>query len=302
VVKAPTADELYASAARFAQTALAAHHRGDHQRVALDAGTALEHLTKACLARRSPALLTELKTGPNNWASLVLLCGHPQGRPKQLRTVGLREARERAKTFFTSSASDVDLALLVDLRDGVVHAALDDEVEERLLVAFVQQADATLADMGRPRAAFWGDRLGVVDALLADASDKTMHRVQVKLSNAKVAFSQRVGDMTDEMQRLMTSITPVIDVTEESTPECPACGCKGTARGGLDVDEYFDYSDGEPYGGAWVVFMPASFKCQQCGLRLDTPAEVVAAGLPAKWNHPYLDPSDFYPDDDPDYR
>jgi hypothetical protein len=303
VVRAPTADELYASAARFAQTALEAHHRGDHQRVALDAGTALEHLTKACLSKRSPALLVELKPGESNWQSLALLCGFPEGRPTQLRTVGLRDARKRVKTFFTSSASDADLALLIDLRDGVVHAALDDEVEERLLVAFVQQADATLADMGRPRAAFWGDRLGVVDALLTEASDKTMHRVQVKLSNAKVAFSERFGNMADELRSVITSITPVLDVTEESDPECPACGCKGIARGDLDVDEYVDFSDGEPYGGAWVVFMPASFKCQQCGLRLDTPAEVVAAGMPAKWNHPYLDPSDFYPDDDdPDYR
>jgi hypothetical protein len=34
-----------------------------NQRVAIDAGTALEHLTKACLVSRSPALLTELKPG-----------------------------------------------------------------------------------------------------------------------------------------------------------------------------------------------------------------------------------------------
>jgi hypothetical protein len=57
MVKAPTAEELYASAAKFAQYALDAHHKGDHQRVAMDAGTSLEHLTKACLAKRSPALL-----------------------------------------------------------------------------------------------------------------------------------------------------------------------------------------------------------------------------------------------------
>jgi hypothetical protein len=59
-----------------------------NQRVAIDAGTALEHLTKTCLVSRSPALLTELKPGPNNWASLLLLCGFSEGRPKQLRTVG----------------------------------------------------------------------------------------------------------------------------------------------------------------------------------------------------------------------
>lgn len=53
-------------------------------------------------------------------------------------------------------ASEVDLALLIDLRDGVVHAAVNEEIEERLLVAFVQQADASLADLRRNRADFWG--------------------------------------------------------------------------------------------------------------------------------------------------
>jgi hypothetical protein len=79
--------------------------KGDHQRVAIDAGTALEHLSKACLARRSPALLTELK--PGNWASLALLCGYPEGNPRQLRTVGLREAHERLKIFVSSVASEM---------------------------------------------------------------------------------------------------------------------------------------------------------------------------------------------------
>jgi hypothetical protein len=46
MVTAPTANELYASAAKFAQSALEAHHKGEHQRVAIDAGTALTTLAK----------------------------------------------------------------------------------------------------------------------------------------------------------------------------------------------------------------------------------------------------------------
>jgi hypothetical protein len=89
MVSTPTVDELYASAAKFAQSALDAHHKDDHQRVAIDVGTSLEHLTKACLANRSPAFLVELK--PGNWESLAQLCGHSQPHLKQLRTVGLVE-------------------------------------------------------------------------------------------------------------------------------------------------------------------------------------------------------------------
>jgi hypothetical protein len=99
----------------------------------------------------------------------VLLCGFTEGKPKQLRTVGLREARARAKAFFDSEASEDDLDLLIDLRDGVVHAAVSDEVEERLLVAFVQQVDATLLDINKSRADFWSNRLDVVDAWVANA-------------------------------------------------------------------------------------------------------------------------------------
>ena len=49
-----TPDAFYASAQEFALRALDAHHTGDHRCVPLFAGTAVEHLAKACLVRRSP--------------------------------------------------------------------------------------------------------------------------------------------------------------------------------------------------------------------------------------------------------
>ena len=61
---------------------------------------------------------------------------------------------------------------LIALRNGVVHAAEDAEVEERILTAFVQQADTLLTDFGRGREDFWDGQLAVANALLTDASDK----------------------------------------------------------------------------------------------------------------------------------
>jgi hypothetical protein len=295
---APKASELCASAARFAQSTLEAHHKGDHQRVALDAGTALEHLTKACLVMRSPALLSELKPGPNNWQSLLLLCGFAEGRPNQLRTVGLREARERLKTFVSSAASEADLALLINLRDGVVHAAVDEEVEERLLVAFVQQADACLVDMSRSRYDFWAERVDVVDALLANASDKVTHRVQVKLAAARAAFVEKYGEVLEELFQLIRKMPPQFDQMQEAVAECPVCGSQGVAGGEMSVDVAGDHEDDV---WAWVHFDPTGFSCPMCGLRLDTQAEVVAAGIPAGWDLPDLDPYGFMPRDSADY-
>jgi hypothetical protein len=233
MVTALRANELYESSAKFAQSALDAHHKGDHQRVAIDAGTSLGHLTKACLANRSPALLVELK--PGNWESLALLCGHSQPQLKQLRTVGLREACARVRTFVSSQAAKDALGLLISLRDGVVHAAVDKEVEERLLVAFVQQADAILADMNVPRYEFWGAQSEVVDALLSTASDKVAHRVQVKLASAKAAFIDRFADMSAEIRELVVTTEPRYNDAREAIRDCPVCGSKGIAGGTLSL-------------------------------------------------------------------
>jgi hypothetical protein len=302
MVPVPTADGLYASAQRFAQSALDAHHTGDHQRIALNAGTAMEHLMKACLAARSPALLVDLKLGLTSWPSLVALCGFPEGRPTKLRTVGLREVRQRVKTFVTSRASEADLALLIDLRDGVVHAAQDEEIDERLLVAFVQHADAMLADMDRSRADFWADRLGVVDALLADAIDKVTRGVNVKLAQAKAAFTRKYGEMPDELQDLIRRIAPHTGLSDEAAADCPACGSIGLAEGEYWIDGDVEFGrDGEAYSWSVVKLTASSFSCAHCGLRLTSQAELAAAGMQQVWDMPDLIPSDFEPDWSGDY-
>jgi hypothetical protein len=49
-----SSDVFYQSARDFAVSALEAQNAGNYRRVPLDSGTALEHLAKASLARRSP--------------------------------------------------------------------------------------------------------------------------------------------------------------------------------------------------------------------------------------------------------
>ncbi len=48
----PTWERLYASAVGYAHGAIDAFGNHDHSRSALEAGTAIEHLAKACLAKR----------------------------------------------------------------------------------------------------------------------------------------------------------------------------------------------------------------------------------------------------------
>jgi hypothetical protein len=293
-----TPEALCNSAMEFAQSALDAHHAHRFRRVAVDAGTALEHLAKASLAKRSPALLTELRS-EGNFASLLVLLGIKGGRPpRRLRTVGLRDALTRARVFVPSQASDDDLQVLGDMRDGTVHAGQGDEVEERLVVAFVRQADAFLEDLKRDRGEFWAGQVGVVDALLAEATDKTARKVAVRIAGARAEFERRYGDGPAEVLNLvrqMAASSRLDEATERI--QCPACESPGVSIGEHEVE--WDSAPGEdrrfrpPRGKVW--FDAFTFECSVCGLVLEDDAELVAAGMGVRRLLPDADPSDYDP-------
>src|ERR1700747_2899783 len=102
MASSPTVDDFYRTACEFARSSLDAHVRQKHHLVALYAGTSLEHLAKACLAKRSPALITELRN-EDSFRSLLLLVGVTAvSTSPKLRTVGLRGALQRARFLVTS--------------------------------------------------------------------------------------------------------------------------------------------------------------------------------------------------------
>ncbi|GAA2114654.1 hypothetical protein [Actinomadura alba] len=59
----PTYEGLLASARFFADRALQGYTSGDHRAVLMDAGTLLEHVSKALLITKNPAYLVEMKSG-----------------------------------------------------------------------------------------------------------------------------------------------------------------------------------------------------------------------------------------------
>jgi hypothetical protein len=301
-------DAFYESARDFALSALEAHHAGNHRRVPLDAGTALEHLAKACLARRSPALLAELKgeSSMNSLIGLLRIEGATVPAAK-IRTVGLSEALNRAGLFVRSKAVKEDLQILINMRNGIVHAAEDTEVEERILTAFAQQADALLTDLGRDREDFWRGQLPVVDELLKDASDKLAHRVQVRLAAAAAMLKHRYatdGEAVINMLRAVSESAPL--TAAQRRRKCPVCDSFGTATGEHTVD--WDVADWDKETGdvtdvaATVWFSADAFHCQVCGLRLDSQAEIGACFDPL-WEIEDADWREYEPDyGSEDYR
>lgn len=275
---------FYASAQEFALSALEAHHSGNHRRVPLFAGTAVEHLAKACLARRSPVLLVDLRNGSSfNWLA-ALLSVEGAGVPADIRTVGLSEALKRVRRFVRSKASEDDLRTLIDIRNGVVHAAEDTEVEERILTAFVQEADSLLEDLDRAREDFWGGQLPVVKALLADASNELQHRVQVKLAAAEAMIERRYqteGEAVISALRAFSKSGP--RTAEQEFYDCPVCGSGGIATGSHNIWGPLGEPTGIPMLDAEDWFTAQQFHCPVCNLRLDSAAEIDAAGMETAW-------------------
>jgi hypothetical protein len=185
--------------------------------------------------------------------------------------------------------------VLIDLRDGVVHAAVNEQVEERIVIAFLQHAEAILEDLGGDRADFWKDWTEVVNALLANATDKVLHLVRVKLEAAKAAFQNKYAGMPAEVRQLIVTLEPRFDEVDEAVTDCPACGSQGVARGTYWVDEGVDYDNetGEPSVWGMVKFTPEEFSCQLCGHRLTTPSELAAARMPGEWDVPEIDVREF---------
>jgi hypothetical protein len=292
-----TPDAFYESAHEFAGTALRAHHARQYRRAALDAGMVLEHLAKACLARRSPALLTELKD-ERSFSSLLSLLGFSGGKSLQeVRTVSLRNALQRVKRLVVSDASESDLEMLVDMRDGTVHAAADEQVGERILIAFIQHVDVLLDDLERDRTIFWGDHLVVVDKLLEVADDKVAQHVGVKLASARAYLHAMYGKRVEAVLQVlrMSPETRLLD-PEQQMAVCPVCGLMGVMTGDrVQGWEAEDAGIADMVYGVYraVWFHAQNFICHVCMLHLESVAELKAAGIDARVRLSYDEIIDF---------
>jgi hypothetical protein len=194
------------------------------------------------------------------------------------------------KVFVQSRAPDGELKTLVDLRDGTVHAAQTEELEERLVVAFVLHADAFLADLGRDRSAFWRGRLGVVDALLAEAADKTARAVAVRIAGARAEFARSYGDAPAEVLQVVRQIAAASRLDrDEWQKDCPACGSVAVVGGDPEVDWDYEIDMQGRYratrGKVW--FNALALAChgsQRHGIRMQiterlaTPVELPSGG------------------------
>ena len=280
----PTVTELVASSGRFSQRAVESHDSKEFELFPLFSATAIEHITKACLLNRHPALLLPTQTR-NYYEILLYLIGEESQKPPKFLTVGLKESLVRVRKFVASSANTNDLEQLIDLRDGSVHIAGSTEAESKLLVAFVQQVHSSLLDLKVDPSAFWGKYLGIVETLLTNEQSRIDTAVNIKIQKAKIRFDSKISEMQIETATSFVNEIPWTRIGLEKW-QCPACNCQGLVFGAHHVQALYhpqgDVDLGIPELKV-VSFIAHGFSCSKCELRLDSAEELISANIPVGW-------------------
>lgn len=294
-------EAFYESARDFAISALEAHHSGRHRRVAIEAGTALEHLMKAALASRSPVLVADLGSDSGlAYVTGILGIEGWAGGPASVRTVGMAQARSRIEHLTRPKAVDRKaIDRLVAMRNGTVHAAAVAEVEESVLAAFALYSDLLLSDLGRERSDYWGGQLAVVDALLQGNSDKLTQQCEVRLAAAEAYLEERYAAMGEAVMKVIISLSKSIALDpNQRFHRCPVCGADGVAIGEHGVE--YEPADWDETGAVsnmvpTVWFTAYSFRCNVCWLLLDS-TDLIDKAFDPVWEIEGANWRDYEPD------
>jgi hypothetical protein len=286
---------LAGSSSEFAISALKAMSDGKPSVSLLHAATALEHLAKAVLASRHPSLIAV--ASKDNFDSLLMLIGEGQRAkgPGRVRTIGAREALDRASRFAPDCAELIDdVALLIWVRDGIAHladataASVDD-----VLIPYLKTSEelrGALADLDR--ATYWGGFTEFVESALTKNVEQVRLRVEAAIAFARDEFTRRFAEHDETMKKaVLTAIEANYDTDmyELDLLECPACGTMALASGTLteEYDEDWDHREGVLLGvHVQVLFTPNGLTCHACRLELNGRDEMKAAGVDESF---YLD-------------
>lgn len=275
----PEVGDLIGSASKYAQSTIDAYGVPENDRVFFMAGVSLEHLLKACLARRHPALILDLKQ-KDSWSSLYSILVNQQSHSKKMRTISLSEALDRVNILVPTNAHHPDLLALIDLRNGAVHLGVSQPVEERILVAFLRQVSVCLFDLEVSDNVFWASHLDIVQALLSEETSRVKRDVARKKSQSILRFDQKTEGWTVEMKEIASKslMNPLFGMEPY---KCVVCGSDGQAYGDHDIQYDAENDDnGEMViNDVWVEFTPESFKCSSCGLHLSSVEEFIEAGF-----------------------
>lgn len=263
---------------------------------------AVELLGKAVLWSTNPPLLVPLENQQE--AALVALSAEPNLDSPSLRTIGLKVTLGR----LTRVIGDLPVpgkrqGRLVDCRNGALHVGTlpqsgdqsAEVVARQVLTDSLTLCNFLLAKLEVDAGTFYDDKSDLVAGLLQERRSELQHRVERRLTQARVRFDKwREHFENEEMWE--SSATELEVAAADALPpdsfglemggidqECPVCGYKGRLLGrvGVEGDADVEYEDGGySYYGYWTLtFYPRLFACHVCKLMLFDTQELDAAHI-----------------------
>ncbi len=292
----PSRAALVASASRWMGRALAGWIDDDAETVGLLAPIAVEHLGKAVLWSRNPALLVPLVS--NAEQSLLILAAGPTIANPKLRTIGLGVLLDRLeRSIGTFPLSTHEKKRLTDTRNGSVHVGAKGQSAHVLRDA-LRLCSVLLEDIGTDPRDFFGDQYSTVTGILDARRTELESRVFAKEARAL----RRVTDLETQLGR--TAFAEVAALLEAEAKDafdsvileaaidhpCPICKRTGRLGGFLDAEGDVEWDvekvgdTYEPYAvGFWRLhFTPMVFGCNVCKFSVDRHDELATAKLPAE--------------------
>ncbi|MFJ3359587.1 hypothetical protein [Streptomyces anthocyanicus] len=267
-------ESFFQGSKKAAHRAMDDHGRSEYDEFALHAGVAVEKLAKAALAAKNPVYVAEIR---NNSADVIMhLGGHAQLNAEKIRTVSATEAIKRLRKMGVLQP-DTDLDLLIEVRNGAVHAAPDSTLAKGMISPLARTIETLLEDISWPLDDFWGRWTNGVKAAVDEQRDAVFQDVQLRISQARHRLEDRLEglplpvEMRHRPRRpgftfFFGTMDPEADgdlISVTGGAGCPACGREAQVIVEPSTDK-----------GAVAV----DLTCRWCHLHLKSPEEIDASG------------------------
>ncbi|MEU1630447.1 hypothetical protein ABZ746_35180 [Streptomyces sp. NPDC020096] len=302
--------------------ALASFSRGDNGMAVLHAGIGDEHLLKAALVHRSPALIVE----PRDLSGLLHAAGLGGSAPSPVtsaKTIGAAEAFKRARHVMELPVTEKEHDTLLRARNGMAHMGMHATEETIAAVATaVAVADAVLSDLRLKVSEFWGEyawsrtdlvelRAGEVRRRQREEESEESERQDQQMTdewnvargsvNAKIRYAARlfearhgIAAMTDPMvvaawraeDGVSRALEQVRPWTDNAPPEIGVLPCLVCKHPHAILRGHVRTEGIYP---SWddpdaTVQIPKMYDCPACSMELDGYMELLFIGLDGPFN------------------
>ncbi|WP_432101024.1 hypothetical protein [Streptomyces sp. WAC 04229] len=252
-------ESFYEGARKAAYRAMDDHARREYDEFALHAGVAIERLAKAVLYKLNPLYIASGKV-------------HLGGQKARIYTITAMEALNRLSSLNILKVDDA-LKLLIEQRNGTVHASVGDEAKIHI-PTLAKAVDPMLKHLDLSAVDFWGRWASAVNVAVDKQRNEIQRDVEIRIKQTRHLFEDRFKGLpqgikeraiSSELHVSTAAFDYVVEIDGKTLPSsimtpggpCPSCTADTTLLFGM-VDRTADQTQYAPHG----------ITCHICGLTL----------------------------------